>query len=117
MSMNLDIKSDWVEALRSGNYKQSTTFLKTDEGFCCLGVLCDLHSKATGEGSWKGTFYVLESGDYSDEILPDAVRKWAGLERHNPSVLYAVDLSDTVSELNDSGTTFSRIADLIEAQL
>lgn len=47
--MNQEIKKRWVAALRSGDYKQGTGALRNaDNKFCCLGVLCDLHSKAHG---------------------------------------------------------------------
>ena len=28
----------WITALRSGEYKQGWLYLKSDEGYCCLGV-------------------------------------------------------------------------------
>ena len=31
-----------VAALRSGKYKQCTGALRKDDGFCCLGVACDV---------------------------------------------------------------------------
>lgn len=34
-------KRIWVEALRSGNYKQNRNYLKTPNGMCCLGVYAD----------------------------------------------------------------------------
>lgn len=33
---------DWVAALRGGNYKQTTGFMRTSEGFDPFGVLCDV---------------------------------------------------------------------------
>lgn len=42
-------KSKWIEALRSGKYRQGDTYLcQSDdksfqnERYCCLGVLCDI---------------------------------------------------------------------------
>lgn len=32
----LNIK--WIEALRSGKYKQANGYLQTKDGYCCLGV-------------------------------------------------------------------------------
>ena len=32
----------WLEALRSGKYKQTTGRLQDSKGFCCLGVACDV---------------------------------------------------------------------------
>ena len=36
------IKQKWVEALRSGKYKQTKGELKNGQGFCCLGVACEI---------------------------------------------------------------------------
>lgn len=32
----------WLEALRSGKYKQTTGTLQDENGFCCLGVACKI---------------------------------------------------------------------------
>lgn len=32
----------WLNALRSGKYKQTKRSLQNDKGFCCLGVACDV---------------------------------------------------------------------------
>lgn len=32
----------WIDALRNGTYKQGTGIMRSHEGFCCLGVLCDI---------------------------------------------------------------------------
>lgn len=40
--MNKEIKDKWVEALRSGNYKQGYGNLQTGDSYCCLGVLCEI---------------------------------------------------------------------------
>jgi hypothetical protein len=34
-----EIKTLWVEALRSGYYKQGKNVLKDNNRYCCLGVL------------------------------------------------------------------------------
>lgn len=39
--MKTEIKDEWLIALRSGKYKQATGKLKSSDGFCCLGVLCE----------------------------------------------------------------------------
>ena len=38
----------WLTALESGEYKQTRDLLRDDNGFCCLGVACDL----SGLGEW-----------------------------------------------------------------
>ena len=49
--MNRQIKDKWITALRSGEYNQDSDggYLKTCDGYCCLGVLCDLYVKETGK--------------------------------------------------------------------
>lgn len=48
--MEASLKAKWIEALRSGKYKQGRLKLrdKTD-CFCCLGVLCDI----SGVSEWE----------------------------------------------------------------
>jgi hypothetical protein len=49
-----------------------------------------------------------------ESYLPSSVRKWAGVEGCNPHIN---DGESTLVRLNDSGTTFNEIADLIEEHL
>lgn len=49
--MNKDIKEQWVEALRSGEYEQGRGTLCQDNKFCCLGVLFDIAGGEV-EGEW-----------------------------------------------------------------
>ena len=65
MNMRIDIRNQWTAALRSGKYSQIRGRLLRDGGFCCLGVLCDLHSIVTGT-PWKGYSYRL-----NDSSLPN----------------------------------------------
>jgi hypothetical protein len=36
------LKSKWVKALESGKFKRGKWQLKTQLGYCCLGVLCKI---------------------------------------------------------------------------
>lgn len=36
------VKAKWLEALRSGEYKQTQKTLYSEGAYCCLGVLCDI---------------------------------------------------------------------------
>lgn len=40
--MNPEWKKKWVEALRSGKYKQGKEALCFGDKYCCLGVLCEI---------------------------------------------------------------------------
>lgn len=82
--MKSEIKKQWVDALHSEEYKQGTGGLRTGQDrneYCCLGVLCDLHAKATGT-AWQrnndngsNTLKYLTTSGY----LPTAVCDWAGV--------------------------------------
>jgi hypothetical protein len=110
--MNQDIKTKWVAALRSGEYQQGRSQLRKDDKFCCLGVLCDIHSKET-ETEWLVNYY-----DDEYEFLSKNVMKWSGLKQKNPKLPYNTPRNIiSFSSLNDSGSTFLEIANLIEGQL
>jgi hypothetical protein len=115
--MNPNIKSLWLEALRSGRYAQTKNYLRTNNGFCCLGVLCDLAEK---DGIVAASEPVSSLGvvlyDTEDSLPPTCVEKWACI-----SVFGAVEyngLEYSLAKLNDEvGLSFCEIADLIEKQL
>lgn len=128
--MNEEIKAAWVAALRSGEYEQGTEYLSRDGKFCCLGVLCDLAVKAQVIEQYTDYTPCTDYGQGDEETLPSEVASWAGLEgenRQNPVIEPAgvegltwnrrEKHRPTLAELNDGGTPFDRIADVIEAQL
>lgn len=102
------LKEDWLVALRSGKYKQISGQLKTTEGHCCLGVLCEVAGVTWDQ---RGTtFGVIQNGSYrEDAILPTEVRERAGLPNNAPNSYLRL------SEMNDDGATFAELADYIEA--
>lgn len=112
--MNADIKELWIKALKSGDYHQDTGALRTNNGFCCLGVLCDLHRQTNKKKfGWKKDFqlgWFFYNGE--GEILPQDVIEWAGLKSGDP-----VCNNTALSHYNDSGTSFSDIADIIKTDL
>ncbi len=110
--MKREIKEQWVAALRSGEYKQGRTYRHRDMDFCCLGVLCDLHSKATGTPWQPATSGVFTYGGNTD-VLPFEVTAWAGLLGGDPKL----GSNESAVSLNDGGASFAQIADLIEAHL
>lgn len=118
--MNPQVKEKWLAALRSGKYKQTTGALHNKNGYCCLGVLCDLaiqESVVPMWARWGQAFRIRVDdkhweSDYEAACLPPAVVEWAGLESPNPTVK-----GKSLAEANDSGIDFDRIADLIERGL
>lgn len=103
------VRKQWVEALRSGKYQQGRYRLRKiiyngTEGFCCLGVLCDIVSPEL----WKA-----DKSNMSNEWLhnggiamPSAtIREAAGLEE---------DEIDLLMKMNDEGiASFEDIANQI----
>lgn len=119
--MNPEVKEQWLQALRSGEYKQGKTVLfnTSSDGFCCLGVLCDLHKKKTRLGDWDGSGY--RSGMSASSIgLIYPVTEWAGLEGYTSEIPLPLKVRDTNKILNlpDANDlydlNFSQIADLVE---
>jgi hypothetical protein len=128
--MKKEIADLWVKALRSGEYRQCQgALIHRDEGsFCCLGVLCDIHARTTGQGSWdpeRIQGYFTYSGDRQTGVdsgsLPYDVSVWASTNSSDPEVSLVPipeQTSDftTLAGLNDDhGYTFNQIADVIEA--
>jgi hypothetical protein len=132
-TMDPELKKEWVEALRSGRYKQGKNTLRTkDDEYCCLGVLCDIAAQK-GLGSWHdepGGWYFQVSSDGSQGIAlpPTGVARWAfqpvdpedeAFPIDNPVVpVEGTALRSSLAELNDEEDyTFSKIADVVEKYL
>lgn len=112
--MNTEIKEQWIKALESDEYKQGKDALRhLNDTYCCLGVLCDLHSKAT-KTEWE-SYDGCSTGGYtylhSSGTLPAEVMQWSGLDSRDPSIGQLV----TATVANDSGWGFKRIAAMIRA--
>lgn len=121
--MNQDIKERWVAALRSGDYKQTQERLRDANGFCCLGVLCDVvkddmgvkweeYSIATNDKCSNGFSFMNNNGE-----LPPEVARFCGLP---PSVTQgdvAIGGRSLISMNDNEFESFDTIADLIERHL
>ncbi len=129
--MNKKVRDLWIQALKSGEFKQGRGRLKNASGnYCCLGVLCELHSRETGNTNfWQKDFNQLPAYDCASYCLPDSVKEWADLKQRNPKVrtdsvvkiLKRSPIGDfqglsyiDISTLNDTGVPFSEIAKVIE---
>ncbi len=114
--MNKAIKKKWVAALRSGEYTQGKQYLRnTDNNFCCLGVLCNIHAQAHPKIAGQQTDGYQYMGKRTE--LPIAVMKWAGLSAALGDKVKIGHVTAGLSGHNDSGRAFAEIADAIEAQL
>lgn len=130
--MNSAVKKMWTAALRSGKYDQGKSALalvdETNTKYCCLGVLCELAVDAgvigagailQNGGNSSGTMAYGAGRDTS--TLPDEVIQWAeigdGVYSSNPYVEKANGQKNSLATINDRGTSFEEIADLIEENL
>ena len=143
--MDQEFKAKWVEALRSGEYKQGRGYLKVTENgearYCCLGVACELLRESGVDVTWeKGNsggpnsdpnityFSAYAEGVGSGGILPSSLAARIGTGR-DPVVVISettrgfskslpfAHTEFALSTLNDNGVPFSEIANLIEEHL
>ena len=132
-----EIKAEWIRRLRSGQYNQGKGALRRKrrtqekDEYCCLGVLCEIAVEAGVvqrflkreliPGAEKFA-YGLSEEDQRTAFLPLEVQIWAGLNGTNPAIRrtsprYPHIRARFLSDLNDQGTSFAEIADLIDASL
>jgi hypothetical protein len=98
--MDTQIKTKWIEALRSGEFKQAQNKLQQGDGYCCLGVLCRVAD--------------LTIDAREDTIIVDGyVMSYDALSKFG----LTETLRAPLISMNDSGKTFSDIAAYIEANL
>ena len=92
----------WVEALRSGKYQQGRDRLRTNDEYCCLGVLCDLKDPS----AWRDLTYYGAYFHGDDLMFPG--EQLSGLDH---------EIESRLSRMNDNGKSFAEIADWIEANI
>jgi len=112
MKIKPEIRDRWVTALRSGEFSQGQGQLRSTEAdgtfhHCCLGVLTELASR---DGALERSM-----DDYAGcGFLPGQVITWAEMDSDDPMVPGEYE-QQSLSSLNDDGTSFAEIADMIEA--
>ena len=127
-SNTLENINQWIDALESDIYQQTTGRLRRDDAMCCLGVLCHVSNIS----NWINEKYMGEKGS-----LPDDVKKWVNLlspdgkfyltpawmlnlPEHIKSKLESIVKYDCrsytyLTSLNDRDWTFKEIAELIRS--
>lgn len=99
-----DKKAQWLEALRSGKYGQTTSRLKNERcEYCCLGVFAEITGILESKDNYW--FYVEVGDSKDDETLG-----------HNNRYITR-DTQLFLANLNDHGFSFKAIADFIEKYL
>lgn len=123
----------WIDALRSGDYKQTTGCLVDGNGYCCLGVGTEVAIKNGLPYRRVGLVGYRPESDPESEpentVLPKAVADWYGVSE-NPDLLFPYPDYDPdypedgpefydppASEVNDEWEfDFIRIAELLESK-
>ena len=108
--MDPQIKETWIAALESGDYPQGRVDLQNWAGeFCCLGVLCELYDKAHPNAPLR------DAAGYGDKLhsLPNKVRAWSGIVHPVGDFVRSDGTRTSLATLNDQGTEFPDIANVI----
>lgn len=115
--MTAEMKAKWLEALRSGKYKQGRNLLRNGDKYCCLGVLCDIDGAewkllrpglettytASGRDAFEGNSCGKETALLSTErMLKIGIRG---------------EITNECIKMNDDGNSFAEIADWLEENL
>ena len=137
--MNIEIKQRWINALRSGNYKQCYSALKKEDCFCVVGVLCDILKNELNAEWIPVSYWDVINGDveyfiYSKYVVDrpgmsfesfyypeNSFFKYCGVTEYeglsNLRVMYK-NSRVLLNRLNDSHKlSFDELADLIEENL
>jgi hypothetical protein len=98
-----DVKKLFIEALKSGKYKQgkSSYYDDTNDTYCVMGVYIYLYLKHIGE-DWS--YFDNKSKDEAVKISLHDVKDWGGIDA----------AEHTLISMNDDGDSFKEIAKFIE---
>jgi len=142
VKMKSAIRNLWLDLLVSNQYEQTQSVLSNSQGFCCLGVLCDIHSNVAPEkvreswidGQFNGEYCAQYGGE--TEMLSLRIGRWAFPELkavdqgayvwNDKKATHVREFPDTPSgraemfmhmlaNMNDDGCSFQKIAKYIEA--
>lgn len=112
----------WIEALRSGEYKQTVGKLVRNNKYCCLGVLCEIakeqfNLKYLFDDNDEKIIGFETSREVYESSPPLSLQKFLGLnKRLNSSDEYII--LDTLILMNDEDKKrFSTIAKYLEKEL
>lgn len=124
--MTPELKQKWIDALRSGTYKQGYKTLHPRTDFCCLGVLCDIagyewtqedatlnphHSCAAGTG-------YIEADDEAEKLgLPTEIQRICYSMNDATWTDADQDIVDRFEIDPNHRYSFAEIADFLEKNL
>lgn len=111
MLKDKQVKADWLKALRSGDYVQTTGQLCRKScgmgaSFCCLGVLHNVVVGHTSVYSYEGATTASRRSEESEQYV---TLEALGITKHEVAVLTGMNDEEKLSFLD--------IADYVEANL
>ena len=116
--MEQELKKKWIEALRSGEFKQCRRVLRKqveNEGdepaevsYCCLGVLSVVKNP---------NVEVIDGYQLVEELIPDRLLDDYGLTSPQQGRLTTLNDGGSVDGMSIREHTFAEIADYIETHL
>lgn len=119
-TVDMDLVTRWIEALESGEYQQGQGYLRSNDGFCCLGVVCDLvdPKRWTDDGHKDADLEGIQNWEGEDQILPTDVAAKVGLSQYGgigdgSNWGYDELARENLTDLNDDGASFTDIAGLL----
>src|SRR4051794_35352962 len=97
-----ELTQKWVDALRSGKYKQGKGLLRDfNDNYCCLGVLCEIAGISAS----------------LDHCISGSRYTYLGYSSNLPLKIWLNTHESELMGLNDSlKKSFNEIADYIEAE-
>ena len=118
----------WLHALENGGYQQAALGIRLPDGYCCMGVACDVYHRETGNGIWvqktmgrlidgepffDTIWYFSVDGTITFTALPHVVRQWLGLKSRYGWFGDEESQYITLLQANDEGVPFTGIAAII----
>jgi len=122
--MTPELKAKWLAALRSGNYKQGESFLRWNDTYCCLGVLCDVARKHWEPVELSADTVYAPDGNGGDQgSLREGMLEELGLSEEAQSA--CINMNDGIATpkecarwgIKPEPSTFPEIADWLEQNL
>lgn len=113
--MNNTLRKEWIAALRSGDYKQTTGWLQKAGGFCCLGIACEVYMKnfpdrveTLADLSYHTVGYSFDALPFVSASLPTGIDLEFGLDTLEARKLMNMNDIEKLS--------FNEIADYLESK-
>lgn len=107
--MKKTLRQKWINALRSGKYKQASFALHDERGYCCLGVLASV----TGCKWYRDG----ETGHLSPFVGDKSMRHRQGDYLKTDFCGLHLRTQKKLAIMNDEHKTFREIADYIEKRI